>query len=87
MTDNPNCDSAHCISDTGEVRLYPLGGEPLHGNLILCRACWTRENSYRISYNSSASAPNGWPVHDWDDAKPYPEQEQTPRAAIDKATN
>ena len=71
MSDNPNCDGDHCQSNTGEVRLYALGDKPLHGNMILCLACWAYENQWRFKRGMETKHPDNWPLHDWDDAKPY----------------
>ena len=82
---NPNCDGAHCVESTGEVRLYALGGG---ANLYLCRTCWANENFYRqgraqgylkmakceretdLSYQKlKAEAEHNWPQLDWYAAK------------------
>jgi hypothetical protein len=82
---NPNCDGAHCVESTGEVRLYALGGG---GNLYLCRTCWAHENFYRkgrarehlkltlrqrepdFTYHQlKAEAEANWPQLDWYTAK------------------
>ena len=75
MSDNPNCDGDHCSNDTGEVRLYPIGDEPLHGNMILCLACWAHENAFRLDRGHESGHPENWPLRDWDEAKTYPEPE------------
>jgi len=70
MTDNPNC----CGSGphrAGTVKLYPLGYGPLHGNLILCHACWARENQYRHNMGLEYKRPDDWPQHAWNDAEVY----------------
>ena len=72
MSDNPNCDGANCSSDTGDVRLYPLGAEPLRGNMILCISCWAHENAFRLDRDYDQH--DDWPLHDWNDAKPYPQE-------------
>jgi hypothetical protein len=76
---NPNCDGGHCTSETGEVRVYPLGAG---GNLILCQRCWAHENRYHyqraLEYNSSKQADIAgsegeklWPQENWSAAKVY----------------
>ena len=67
---NPNCDGNKCHSDTGEVRVYPLGGG---GNLILCRQCWTYENIYRHSKGDR----DAWPPVDWSTARVYPDEAES----------
>lgn len=51
MIQNPNCDGNHCLSETGEVRLLPLGARPDQGNLCVCHACYTWEIAYRTESN------------------------------------
>ena len=55
----------------GEVRVMPHSNEPLHGNDILCRACWNREIDYRIDRNDELGnhSQDGLPV--WADSKVY----------------
>lgn len=48
MNHNPNCDGDHCVSERGEVRVLPTGGD---SNAILCRACFDHEISYRTERN------------------------------------
>jgi hypothetical protein len=71
MTQNPNCSGGHCRSETGPVKVYPLGGG---GNLILCRACWAHENDYRRQRGLDTRAPENFPVLDWDGAELYGEK-------------
>jgi len=70
MTHNPNCDGSHCRHETGQVRVYPLGGG---GNLILCAACWAHENQYRYERGRETKAPENWPQVDWATAEVYGE--------------
>lgn len=70
MADNPNCDGGHCRADTGEVRVYPLGGG---ANLILCRACVAHENAYRAERGRDTGRPADWPVLQWDELAIYGE--------------
>lgn len=65
---NPNCDNDKCRSATGEVRVYPLGGG---GNLILCRACWIHENSYRRSRVADGMEADAYPQENWETAEVY----------------
>jgi len=66
---NPNCCGGHCRSETGEVRVYPLGGG---ANLILCSACWAYENHYRRTQGRDwFRDPNAWPQHEWSKAEVY----------------
>lgn len=51
-----------------EVRSYPLGGG---ANLILCAACWGRENRYRAERASETGSPENWPQQDYNEAKVY----------------
>jgi hypothetical protein len=67
---NPMCDGSHCRSDSGPVKVYPLGGG---GNLILCRACFNHENAYRLIKGDKYKSQENWPLIDWSEAKPYPE--------------
>lgn len=73
---NPNCDGSHCLTESGEVRLYPLGGG---ANLILCAACFAHENQYRRERGRETGAPENWPLIDWTTARPYPEQGGQPK--------
>jgi hypothetical protein len=66
---NPNCDGSHCKSETGKVRVYPLGSG---GNLILCHACWAHENQYRYNRGLETKQPENWPQENWATAEGYP---------------
>jgi hypothetical protein len=82
---NPNCDGSHCFSETGEVRVYPLGTPgTLSGNLILCHACWAHENRYRYERQQDyvrgsreptviarANAVKAFPQHNWFSCEVY----------------
>ena len=65
---NAMCCGSHCASDSGEVRMYPLGGG---GNLILCRACFAHENRYRQERARETQALENFPLWDWDKAEIY----------------
>ncbi len=67
-THNPNCDGSHCESETGEVRVYPLGGG---ANVILCLACWACENRYRYERGRETGRPSDWPQVNWNAAEVY----------------
>ena len=62
-----NCDGAGPHSGT-EIRVYPLGAG---GNLLLCCACWRRENSYRQERGRERGTPER-PQEVWNTAKVYP---------------
>lgn len=68
---NPDCCGSHCRSETGQVRVYPLGGG---GNLILCVACWEHENQFRRIKGRHYGRPEEWPELNWNDAEIYPEE-------------
>jgi len=68
MTHNPNCDGAHCQSESGEVRLYRLGGS---SNVILCFDCWAHENRCNFERGRETGAPENWPQQNWYAAKVY----------------
>lgn len=65
---NPMCDGAHCRHESGEVRVYPLGGD---GNAILCLACFAHENRYRYERGRETQRPEDWPQVNWSTAKVY----------------
>ena len=66
---NPNCDGSHCREETGEVRVYPIGGG---GNIILCLTCWAHENKYRHERAASGKVdPANFPQQDWGKAEVY----------------
>ena len=69
MKPNPNCSGGHCRSETGKVRVYPLGGG---ANLILCRSCWAHENQYRYERGRETGRPQDWPQQEWHAAEIYP---------------
>ena len=52
-----------------EIRVYPLGAG---GNLLLCEACWQRENQYRRERGQDTGAPENWPLEVWNTAEVYP---------------
>jgi len=69
---NPNCDGEG--PHTGNiVKLYPLGSEPLHGNLILCHSCWYNENRHRFNLGREMKGSEDWPQHNWHMTETYSE--------------
>lgn len=66
MIHNPNCDGDKCRANTGEVRVMSIGGG---GNLILCRACWENELSFRRERNRVVCYPFDLPA--WEFSKVY----------------
>lgn len=67
---NPMCDgSGPC--DPGAVRVLPLGGNPHHGNLILCRCCFERELAYRRDRNRDLAPSAAFALPKWTDLQPY----------------
>lgn len=71
MAENWNCDGGgpHTGSPVKLYRLGPKGG--LHGNLILCRACWERENAYNRQRGREVGAPERFEPQDWTTAEVY----------------
>jgi hypothetical protein len=54
-----------------EVRLLPHTKTPLHGNDILCRACFEREIEYRRERNRSLGDFAKYDTPAWEDCKLY----------------
>lgn len=71
MTHNPNCDGSGPHSSKLGVRLYPIGGG---GNLILCHACWIRENHYAQQRGKESGCPENWSQPNWHKAVQYGEE-------------
>jgi hypothetical protein len=59
---NPNCDGCVCKTETGEVRVYPIGGG---SNLILCQACWAHENRYNYERGQEVRDHTNFPQRNW----------------------
>lgn len=59
-----NCDGGGPHSGLREVRTYPLGGG---ANLILCQACFARENRFRRDKGD----PEKWPQVDFSQSEIY----------------
>lgn len=68
---NPNCDGSHCTAAIGEVRVLPLGSEPNHGNLILCRSCHANEMKYRRGRNRELASDCQYRLPAWESLKVY----------------
>jgi hypothetical protein len=67
---NPNCDgSGPC--ESGEVRLIPLGRNPDHGNMILCRLCFERELDFRRERNRELSPDCAFALPAWTSLEVY----------------
>lgn len=65
---NPMCDgSGPC--HPGQVRVLPLGSNPHHGNLILCRSCFGREIRYRRARNFTLAADCAFALPMWEDLR------------------
>ncbi len=69
---NPNCCGGHCLNDEGEVRVLPLGKNPHHGNLILCRYCFEHEMNWRRDRNRDLAKDAQFKIHAWDSLEVYP---------------
>ena len=67
-----NCDGSgpHL---SGEVRVLPLGKDPNHGNLIVCRSCYNREIDYRVERNADVAQPYDLPA--WTELEVYGEDD------------
>lgn len=69
---NPNCDLGECTSSNTEVRLLPLGRDPYHGNIILCRSCFEHEMQYRRDQAHDTGCPENWDTDvTWESLKIY----------------
>lgn len=65
-----DCDgSGPCV--VSEVRVLPLGSNPHHGNLILCRACFEREIAFRRERNRELARANWFALPAWDSLAKY----------------
>ena len=67
---NNNCDGSGTHTP-GEVRVLPLGNDPNHGNLILCRWCFNREIVFRKERNRELAKDCHFKVPDWQDLEIY----------------
>lgn len=63
-----NCDGSGTHMGPQEVRVRPIGGG---ANLILCKACWVRENRYCYERGEETGSPHSWPQQNWDKAEVY----------------
>lgn len=73
--ENNNCNGAGPHTP-GEVRVLPHSNAPLHGNDILCRACWRRAITYNAERNRELGIKTlaqgvAYPTPDWDAAEVY----------------
>lgn len=64
---NPNCDGAGPCKE-GEVRVLPAGGD---ANLILCRACYTRELWWRRDRNQALAESARFARPAWETLRVY----------------
>jgi hypothetical protein len=71
MIHNPNCDGDKCTSETGEVRVLPMGKQPHHGNLILCQACFNNELNWRRQRNRQLGKNAQFSLPAWNDLQVY----------------
>jgi hypothetical protein len=55
----------------GEVRVLPHSDAPLHGNDILCHACYLRELRYRQDRNRELGTFAQYSLPAWETAKVY----------------
>lgn len=70
-----NCDGSGPHAP-GDIRVYPLGAG---GNLLLCAACWEKENNFRThkakeAYEAGSNlfrVDHNWPLIDWHTAERY----------------
>lgn len=73
---NDNCDgSGPCYP--GKVRVLPIGTNPHHGNLILCRACYLREIAVRKDRNTDLAKDCQFALPTWESLKVYGQDEPT----------
>ena len=68
MNRNPNCDGVNCISEVGEVRLLPTGGD---SNAILCKACFNHEIRWRVERNKDLGITFQFKLPKWEELKIY----------------
>lgn len=79
MNANSNCDGGHCSSEAGEVRVLPLGTNPDHGNLILCRSCFEHELRYRRERNLELASDCQYRLPTWESLTVYGEPSEAVR--------
>jgi hypothetical protein len=81
---NPNCDgSGPC--NLGEVRVLPIGAIPDHGNMILCRLCFSREMNWREDRNRELAKDCRFDLPRWESLEVYGTGGANLWAAIRKA--
>ena len=71
MTTNPNCCGGVCTCDTGEVRVLPIGSDPNHGILTLCRDCYMHEMNYRRERNKKLGKDFQYKLPSWESLEVY----------------
>jgi len=71
ITQNPNCDGAHCRQATGEVRMLPTSAGPEGSNAILCATCFDHEILWRAERNRKLEPQNRFPLPSWKELKVY----------------
>lgn len=83
--ENLNCNGSGPHA-AGEVRVMPMGNEPMHGNLILCRSCWQHEIEWRRQRNIGLGDFAKFDLPQWDSAPIYGDDPapSTPPAAPPK---
>lgn len=65
---NPNCGGGRCRQNTGEVRVFPTGGD---SNAILCRACFDYEIQSRRERNAKLGQFAQFKLPAWDACEVY----------------
>lgn len=65
---NPDCQGGVCLSNKGEVRVLPAGGD---ANMILCRPCFFHEIAYRKERNKQLGKDCQFRLPSWDSLKVY----------------
>lgn len=65
---NNNCDGSHCLSDHGELRVLPTGGQ---SNAILCKNCYYNEIEWRSMRNKELEKSCQFRLPPWESLKTY----------------
>ena len=73
---NPNCDGENCLSESGTVKVLPIGED---SNLFLCETCFNCEMQYRRETQQRViadgirkeEAKESWPIERWSDLNDY----------------
>ena len=66
-----NCGGLRCVTDIGEVRLLPTGGE---SNAILCFACYNYEMNWRKERNEDLGDLEQFDIPLWNSLKIYTDE-------------